>query len=149
MKRPLDPSQLDLFSDPAPAPKACPKKPLCKTAAQAARPVAVPEEPPATLPERFAEFHASNPHVYGHLRTLALGLRRRGHESGGIAQLFEVLRWQQAMQTVGDDFKLNNDYRAFYARMLMSEEPELAGFFEIRSSAAGGAPTVDAVSPTK
>lgn len=84
------------------------------------------------LTERFAEFHADNPHVYYQLKRLALAQRRAGNDRGSINQLFEVLRWQVSMSTAGDDFKLNNNWRSFYARLLMEQEPELAGFFETR-----------------
>jgi hypothetical protein len=98
-----------------------------------------PEVRRATLPERFEDFHEANPHVYDALRGLAMELVAHGRRRGAIAQLFEVLRWQYAISTVGDDdFMLNNDYRAFYARLLMSREPALWEFFELRRSVAGG-----------
>ncbi|HEY5316508.1 MAG TPA: hypothetical protein VIJ20_00910 [Solirubrobacteraceae bacterium] len=46
--------------------------------------------------------------------------------------LFEVLRFETGLKTEGDPFKLNNDYRAPYARMMMEREPDLAGLFETR-----------------
>lgn len=49
-----------------------------------------------------------------------------------INMLFEVMRYHRKLQTAGDDYLLNNDYRALYARMLMEREPELAGLFETR-----------------
>lgn len=81
---------------------------------------------------RFADFHAANPHVYGLLRSLALQLRAQGYQKYGMKALFEILRWQSRLQTNGDAFKLNNIYTAYYARLLMSNEPVLAGFFETR-----------------
>jgi hypothetical protein len=36
------------------------------------------------------------------------------------------------MKTVGDDFKLNNNYHSRYARLIMEREPGLDGFFETR-----------------
>jgi len=53
--------------------------------------------------------------------------------------LFGVVRYDHALRTDVDPaepFKLNNNYRAFYARKIMAEVPELAGFFEVRASAA-------------
>lgn len=86
------------------------------------------------IEERFQEFHETNPHVYEQLRNLALRLKRRGRTRYGMKGLFEVLRWQHAMETDDPEFKLNNNYTAHYARLLMEREPELAGFFEIRKS---------------
>lgn len=85
-----------------------------------------------TIAERFGAFHRRNPQVYAALRASALAMRRRGVTRYSIAGLFELLRWQYAMQTAGGEYKLNNDFRAPYARLLMEQEAELAGFFETR-----------------
>lgn len=82
---------------------------------------------------QWRSFCALNPAVYDELCRIALALRRRGRERWGIGGLFEVLRWQRAMTTTDEDFKLNNNYRAFYARDLMDREPELDNFFELRA----------------
>lgn len=103
--------------------------------AQELTPTRQPDELPATLEERFQAFHELNPHVYRHLRRLALDLARRDRRMG-IGGLFEVLRWQYAIVTTGDPFRLNNNYRAFYARLLMDSEPELEGFFDTRRQPA-------------
>ena len=84
----------------------------------------------------FWEFHKANPHVYTALRRLALGLLGRGRSKWGIGGLFEVMRWRHAMVTEGDDFKLNNNFRAYYARLLMSRDRRLKQFFDLRSSVA-------------
>ena len=84
----------------------------------------------------FAAFHACNPHVYDELVALARRLRARGIDRYGIAGLFEVLRYDYTLRTGGEPFKLNNSYRAYYARMIMANESELAGLFELRTSAA-------------
>ena len=87
-----------------------------------------------TLDQQLEAFHAENPHVYEMLRHLALDAARHGRRLG-IAMLFEVLRWQYAMNTTdqASEFKLNNNYRAFYARLLMEKEPELQDYFETRT----------------
>ncbi len=82
---------------------------------------------------RFHKFHTENPWVYDKLRLMALQLKRSGRGSYGIAALFEVLRYEYAIQTKSDDgLKLNNNYRALYARMLAQTEPELEEFFRMR-----------------
>ena len=81
----------------------------------------------------FRKFHTENPWVYDKLRSMALQLKRSGRDSYGIAALFEVLRYEHAIQTKSDDgLKLNNNYRALYARMLAQNEPELEEFFRMR-----------------
>ena len=81
----------------------------------------------------FDKFDADNPWVYVQLRDMALRLRHTGRDSYGIAALFEVLRYEHATKTVSDDgLKLNNNYRALYARRLAQNEPELIEFFKMR-----------------
>lgn len=91
-----------------------------------------PEHSPAqTIDERFAAFHAANPHVYDALESLALDLVRRGRRRIGIGMLFEVLRWS-AMRTDHADYRLNNNHRSRYARMLADRNRDLAEVFELR-----------------
>lgn len=81
---------------------------------------------------RFLKFWNENPQVYERLRELALELKRRGVRKYSIKGLFEVLRWEHALETKGDTFKLNDHYTAWYARALMKNEPELKEFFNTR-----------------
>lgn len=85
-----------------------------------------------TIVERFAVFHEANPHVAALLAEMALALKAQGRTRYGIKALIEALRFQYNVQTTGDDFKINNDFTAHYARLLMREYPALAGFFETR-----------------
>lgn len=88
--------------------------------------------PGLTLEDRWKQFHRLNPDVYEKLRLVSLDMRRRGIRHWGIGAVFERLRWLYKFQTQGDDYKLNNSWRAFYARLLMEREAELEGFFELR-----------------
>ena len=85
-----------------------------------------------TIQERFEQFHAMNPHVYTHIVAIARELRRRGFRRIGIGMIFERLRWLHALATQGDDFKLNNNFRSRYARLIMDAEADLADAFEVR-----------------
>ncbi len=59
-----------------------------------------------TIQDRFAEFHASHPEVYAHLRSLALDLRRRGWQHYGIRSLWELTRWHfQIERGMGEGVK--------------------------------------------
>lgn len=82
--------------------------------------------------DKFLRFHHENPHVYVALVSMARKLRAAGRNHYGIAALFEKLRFDQAISTTGDTWKLNNTYRAFYARMIERREIDLRGFFETR-----------------
>jgi hypothetical protein len=89
---------------------------------------------PATLLEkRFAVFHKANPNVYHRLQQRALEFAGRGRQRIGIAELAEELRYDQDLRTHGEPFKLNNSFRALYARLLIYRNPTLlAGVIETR-----------------
>jgi hypothetical protein len=40
------------------------------------------------------------------------------------------------VEASGDDWRLNNNYRPYYARLLMQQEPQLQGFFALRTAKA-------------
>jgi hypothetical protein len=79
-------------------------------------------------------FHRNNPNVLLELRRLALELLDAGHRHHSIKGLFEVLRYNRKVKTTGKPYKLNNNHTAFYARLLMENEPRLVGFFHTRES---------------
>lgn len=85
------------------------------------------------LERAFWEFHRENPEVYTRLVTLARAWKeRRPGQKLGMKMLFEVLRWEVAMKTTGDTFRLNNNLTSYYSRLIMQREPELSGLFETR-----------------
>lgn len=86
----------------------------------------------------FEQFHQANPGVYALLVSLCRELKAHGHEHIGIATVYEHARW---MGLVGDTlaldgYKLNNNHRAFYARLIMEQEQDLVGMFETRRQKA-------------
>ncbi|OBK22532.1 hypothetical protein [Mycobacterium asiaticum] len=90
-----------------------------------------------SIARRFEEFHEANPKVYVVLVRLAREwVARTGRTKLGIKTLYERARWEIALATSDPDFKLNNNYTAYYARLIMHREPDLADMFDLRSSEA-------------
>lgn len=89
----------------------------------------------STIAERFAEFHATNPHVADVLESLAARWLS-SHDRVGIKALYEVARWESGIQTVGSVWKLNNDFTALYARLLIERRPEWSDAFHLRERRA-------------
>lgn len=83
------------------------------------------------LQEEFNAYHQRNPRIYEKLKTLALRLKRVGASSYGMKALFEILRFNALLQS-DKKFKLSNSFTPYYARLLMKQEPQLAGFFHTR-----------------
>jgi hypothetical protein len=87
-----------------------------------------------TIQQRFHQFRLNNPHVELRLVEMARQAKQRGHSRLGIELLWSALRWEHLISTNDptSDFKLNDHYRSRYARLLMEQYPDLAGFFETR-----------------
>lgn len=85
----------------------------------------------------FDRFHADNPRVYTTLVRLAREwVAQFGSHKLGIATLYERARWEISLATNDADFKLNNNFRAYYARLIMAQERDLEGLFDLRASKA-------------
>jgi hypothetical protein len=83
--------------------------------------------------KKFLDFHEKNPQVYKVLLMLAREAVRRGRTKIGMKMLYERARWEFFLGTAGDDeYKLNNNYTAFYARLIMRENQDLRDVFETR-----------------
>lgn len=86
------------------------------------------------LEKAFWSFHQDNPQIYRLLVKFARQWRQaKGPDSLlGISNLFERVRWEKSIQTTDEAFKLNNNHRAFYARLIMDYCPDLEGIFRVR-----------------
>ena len=84
------------------------------------------------LQEEFNAYHKRSPQIYQKLKTLALRLKRVGASTYGMKALFEILRYNALLQS-DQKFKLCNNHAPYYARLLMKQEPQLAGFFYVRA----------------
>jgi hypothetical protein len=98
----------------------------------------LPEPKEVSIYARFLKFHHNNPEVYNNLVRLAREFRMgiNSNRKMGIAMLFEVLRWNYYLNVAfgEEEFKLSNDFRAPYARMIMLREPDLADAFNTKTS---------------
>ena len=88
-------------------------------------------EPEMSIAERFAIFHQQNPHVADTLEALAAQWLAH-HSRVGVKALYERARWESGIATAGDVWRLNNDWTAHYARLLLARHPEREGAIHVR-----------------
>ena len=88
------------------------------------------EYPQARLDD-WKAWHAENPEVYRRFKKLAEEMKaRRKHYSGHT--ILDAMRFMIDLETTGDVFKINSDYRSMYIRLLIYHHPEYEGFFDLR-----------------
>jgi hypothetical protein len=88
--------------------------------------------PSSPMEHEFVDFDRNNPQVYIALERAALDLLKEGARRVGVSRITEELRYDPQLRTSGAPFKLNNDFRALYARLLLHRHPELVGVIDIR-----------------
>lgn len=80
------------------------------------------------------KFHEENPHVFELFKAFCADLRNAGRKRYGAKAIVERIRWHLDVETKGDQFKINNNFPAFYSRLLMIEDPSFVDFFQTRST---------------
>jgi hypothetical protein len=92
-----------------------------------------PDRPKNVLEAEFWAFHEINPQVYLLFSRFAFEAALANRGSFGVGAIFERMRWFTAVETRGADYKLNNNYRAYYGRLWMRNNPDFEGFFSTRT----------------
>lgn len=83
--------------------------------------------------EQVTAFHEQHPEVWDLFVRFSFDVIKRGFNNYSVNAIFERIRWEKDMGGDGvNQFKLNNNYRAFYARRFMKLYPEHEGFFRTR-----------------
>lgn len=85
-----------------------------------------------SIQDRFEAFHELNPWILTKLEAMTADCVERGLPRVGIGMLFEVLRYEYGRATRGDTWRLNNNFRSRYARLLLERHPEWSSVFELR-----------------
>ena len=83
---------------------------------------------------RFFDFHDQNPHVYNLVKKYALEAKTASRSRFGIAMIWERMRWYVTIETNDRFFKLNNNHKACYARMLMIDDEFFMNMFQRRAT---------------
>lgn len=91
-------------------------------------------QPGMSIEERFEMFHDANPGVAADLEVMAASWFAAGNTKIGVKALYERLRWEAGIRTVGDAYKLNNDFTRSYADLLIDRHPDWDGRIDRRES---------------
>lgn len=86
----------------------------------------------------FAEWLKANWPVYEEFERRALRLANAGRRHYGARSIWEVMRFDSAVGELAGEWKLNDHWPPYVARLAMMMEPRLAGMFETRCSGVSG-----------
>ena len=85
-----------------------------------------------SIKHKWWEWHKQNPHVYDLFEKFTLDAISKGHDRLSAWLIVNRIRWETAVETRGDDFKISNDFIAYYARLFMHNHPRYEGFFKTK-----------------
>jgi len=78
------------------------------------------------------EWHKENPHVWKYFERFALEAISNGHNKISHWLIINRIRWEVTIVTTGSDFKISNDYIAFYARLWQAKYPQHKSLFNTK-----------------
>ena len=78
------------------------------------------------------EWHKANPMVWEYFERFSLDVVRTGRKKVSHWLIINRIRWEVYFETTGADFKISNDYIAFYARLWKKRYPEHADLFNTK-----------------
>lgn len=95
---------------------------------------------------RFQRFHHAHPEVFVWLVDNTREFQRQGHRKTGVEYLVNTLRWRalalpgiramMQLPDINEDYAINQNYSAYYARLIMQQHPSLDEMFNRKRSHA-------------
>lgn len=92
-----------------------------------------------TYPDGFWFWLDTNWHIYNAAVDVARKEKAKcGRTRWAMQEVLEIIRWDTRWRErgTGEALKVNNNARAGLSRLIMAREPDLAGFFKIRTPPA-------------
>lgn len=83
---------------------------------------------PVERVEEFLSWHRRAPHVWKTFEKAAIRRAKSGERAWGAMAFINEIRWEEEIPG-GEDFKVNNNWAPFYARVFHLKYPEYKGFF--------------------
>lgn len=82
----------------------------------------------------YLKHRRENPEIWEMFEKLTLRLINNGVRRFGAKCIMENVRYNTALRTKGEQYKINNNYTAYYSREFASKYPQHANFFELRNN---------------
>ena len=83
--------------------------------------------------KKWWAWHLENPHVYNLFKRFTFeALAKQRHKNLGAWLVVNRIRWETSVETDGSDFKISNNFIAYYARLFMAQYPEHKGLFRTK-----------------
>lgn len=85
-----------------------------------------------TIREGFKKFHSENPHIYSAFESQALRAIAKGRKKISAKLIINWIRWHEYLETTDVNYKINDAYQSYYARLFTEKHPAHKDVFEFR-----------------
>tara|TARA_R110001632_G_scaffold26828_2_gene72278 strand:+ start:1159 stop:1434 length:276 start_codon:yes stop_codon:yes gene_type:complete len=82
--------------------------------------------------QKWWAWHKDNPHVWGLFERFTLEAIGAGLSNSSAWLIVNRIRWETTIETQGGEFKISNDFIAYYARLFHYHYPQYEGFFRTK-----------------
>jgi hypothetical protein len=90
------------------------------------------DKPFAQRQADFNQWHKDNPYIWKYFERFALEAVQKKRTKISHWLIINRIRWEVYIVTTGEDFKISNDFIAFYARLWREKYPEYKDLFNIK-----------------
>jgi hypothetical protein len=84
--------------------------------------------------KKIINYHKKNPHLYEAFVEFTSQAFDAGYNYFSAEMIINRMRWQTMIVAKDDSFKIKNDVKPFYSRMLMAKDNKYKNFFKLRPS---------------
>jgi len=84
------------------------------------------------IKQKWWEWHNKNPEVYELFKRFTMQVINTGRKRYSHWAIMNQIRWHTEIQTSGSEFKISNNYIAYYARLFVHENPKYKNFFTLK-----------------
>lgn len=85
-----------------------------------------------SIREGFVSFHNQNPHVFEEFERQALIAIGKGREKISAKLIINWIRWNEYLRTSDKNFRINDAYQSYYARLFLEKYPQHKDKIEVR-----------------
>ena len=85
------------------------------------------------LKQKWWTWHKANPEVFEAFEAIAFDLIKQGHRHYSADAILHIVRFNLSKSKGPDQYKINNNYSAYYSRLFTHYHPEHKDFFETRN----------------
>lgn len=85
-----------------------------------------------SIREGFNLFNEANPHIFNAFERQALIAIRKGRRKLSAKLIINWIRWHEFLESTDKNFRINDAYQSYYARLFIEKHPHYKNIFEFR-----------------